>query len=117
VHVVRDGEEALAYVRRTGKHSKAVSPDLVLLDLNLPKLDGFAVLEGIRSDPKLKSCPVVVLSGSHGEQDRARAYALQISAYIVKPMDKDQYFAAIRSIKELWLHNVALPPKEFDTFA
>ena len=117
VHVVRDGEEALDFLSRTGKYTDAVVPDLVLLDLNLPKMDGFEVLESMRSDPRLKNLPVIVTSGSAREEDEARAYKLHISAYVVKPTDKDKYFAAIRSVKELWFHSVALPPKENETSA
>jgi len=117
VHVVRDGEEALEFLKRTGKHAEAEVPDLILLDLNLPKMDGFEVLESMRSDPKLKHLPVIVTSGSAREEDEARAYRLHISAYVVKPTDKDKYFSAIRSIKELWFHSVALPPKENETSA
>lgn len=115
VHVVGDGAEAMAFLGLTGKHVKAPRPDLVMLDLSLPKGDGFEVLEAMKADPKLKSIPVIVLSGSDREEDQARAYKLQVAAYIVKPADKDRYFAAIRSIKELWFHNVAPVPKENGT--
>ena len=111
IHVVRDGDEALAYLESTD----APRPDLILLDLNLPRVDGFQVLEHIKSEAKLKTIPVIVMTGSEREEDQARAYRLQIAAYIVKPADKDKYFAAIRSIKELWFHNVVSPPKENGT--
>jgi len=113
VHVVRDGDEALIYLKRT----EEPRPDLILLDLNLPGMDGFQVLEHIKADPKLKTIPVIVMTGSEREEDQARAYRLQIAAYIIKPADKDKYFAAIRSIKELWFHNVVSPPRENGTAA
>lgn len=117
IHLAQDGEEALAFLKRTGHHLKAPRPDLVLLDLNLPKVDGFEVLEEMKADPTLKSIPVIVMSGSDREEDQSRAYRLQISAYLVKPADKNQYFSAIRSIKELWFHNVTPAPKGNDTSA
>jgi chemotaxis family two-component system response regulator Rcp1 len=112
VHVAEDGEEAMALLRET-----ATRPDLVMLDLGLPKRDGFEVLEALKADPKLQVIPVIVMSGSDRSEDQARAYRLQAAAYIIKPADKDKYFAAIRSIKELWFHNVTPAPKENDTTA
>jgi CheY-like chemotaxis protein len=117
IHVVKDGEEAMAFLKRTAPHTQVPRPDLVLLDLNLPKMDGFEVLEAMRSDPKLKNIPVIVMSGSDRQEDQARAYKLQVTAYLVKPPDKDKYFAAIRSIRELWFLNVSPPPKENDASA
>jgi chemotaxis family two-component system response regulator Rcp1 len=114
VHIAEDGEEAIALLQAG---ESAIRPDLVILDLGLPKGDGFEVLEAIKADPKLKTIPVIVMSGSDREEDQARAYRLQITAYIVKPADKDRYFAAIRSIKELWFHTVTPAPKENDTTA
>jgi two-component system, chemotaxis family, response regulator Rcp1 len=112
VHVVTDGEQALAYLRREGDHIKAPRPDLVFLDLNLPKVDGYEVLESMKADPDLRRIPVVAISGSRSEIDIARAYDQQISAYLVKPPGVNEYFAAIRSLKELWFHAAALPPKQ-----
>jgi CheY-like chemotaxis protein len=117
VHCVRDGEKAMDFLRRAGEYADATRPDLVILDLSLPKRSGFDVLEEMKADPRLKSIPVIVMSGSDREEDQARAYRLQAGAYMVKPADKDQYFAAIRSIKELWIHNVTPAPKENDTTA
>jgi len=114
VHVARDGEEAMSLLQ-TGEHG--FRPDLVVLDLGLPKGDGFEVLEMMKADSKLKTIPVIVMSGSDRSEDQSRAYRLQAVAYIVKPADKDRYFAAIRSIKELWLHNVTPVPKENGTTA
>ena len=112
ISVVTDGEEAIAFLKRTGNYTQAPSPDLVLLDLNLPKINGFEVLEEMKADPQLKSVPVIVMSGSERPEDQTRAYRLQVAAYVVKPPDKDKYFAAIRSVKELWFHSVTPAPKE-----
>lgn len=111
ISVARDGEEALAFLRREGQFLNAPRPDLVLLDLKMPKVDGYQVLAAMRADPELKRIPVVVMSSSSAEQDLARAYDAQISAYLVKPSNFDEYFNAIRAVKELWFHIVALPPK------
>ena len=115
VHRVQDGEEALAFLMRSEGYADAKRPDLVILDLSLPKGSGFDVLEAMKADPTLKTIPVIVMSGSDRSEDQARAYKLQVAAYIVKPADKDRYFAAIRSIKELWFHNAVSPPKENGT--
>ena len=112
ISVVTDGEEAIAFLKQTGNYKQAPSPDLVLLDLNLPKINGFEVLEEMKADPQLKSVPVIVMSGSERPEDQTRAYRLQVAAYVVKPPDKDKYFAAIRSVKELWFHSVTPAPKE-----
>ncbi len=111
VHVARDGAEALAFLRCEGPFGDAPKPDLVLLDLRMPKVDGFQVLAEMRADEELRRIPVVVMSSSSAEQDLARAYDAQISAYLVKPSSYDDYFNAIRAVKELWFHVVALPPK------
>ena len=108
---VADGEAALAFLKRLGEHSQAPRPDLILLDLNLPKMDGFQVLEAIKGDPELRSIPVIVVSGSDREADIARAYGLQASAFVVKPLEADEYFAAIRSLKQLWFHAASPAPK------
>jgi two-component system, chemotaxis family, response regulator Rcp1 len=110
VHVVEDGEEAIAFLNREGTYSSAPRPDLILLDLNLPKKDGFQVLEEMKADSHLRNIPVIVVSGSDRASDIARAYDLQIAAYLVKPVNVDDYFSAIRAIKELWFHMVAPPP-------
>ena len=86
-------------------------PDLVLLDLKMPKVDGFQVLAEMKSEPDLRSIPVIVMSSSSAEKDLVRAYDAQVSAYLVKPSNFDEYFNAIRAVKELWFHVVALPPK------
>jgi chemotaxis family two-component system response regulator Rcp1 len=112
VHVVGDGEEAMAFLKRQGTHAAARHPDLILLDLNLPKKDGFQVLAEMKADPDLRAIPVIIVSGSDRESDIARAYNLQTSAYLVKPVDVDDYFSAIRALKELWFHVAATPPRE-----
>jgi chemotaxis family two-component system response regulator Rcp1 len=112
VHVVSDGEEALEFLNRVGHHIAAPQPDLVLLDLSLPKVDGHQVLDAMKADPVLRRIPVVVISGSSREMDIARAYDAQISAYLVKPAGVSEYFTAVRSLKELWLHAASLPPRE-----
>jgi CheY-like chemotaxis protein len=111
VNCVSDGEAAIAFLKRLGEHSQAPRPDLILLDLNLPKMDGFQVLEAIKGDPELRNIPVVVVSGSDREADISRAYGLQASAFVVKPLEVDEYFAAIRSLKQLWFHAASRSPK------
>ena len=101
-NVVRDGEEALAFLRRQGPYHNAPSPDLILLDLNLPKKDGREVLAEIKHDPDLKRIPVVVLTTSEAEQDIVRAYDLHANCYITKPMDLDDFLETIREIHRFW---------------
>lgn len=110
VHVVADGEQAIAFLNHEGTYAYAPSPDLVLLDLNLPKKDGFEVLEEMRADAHLRNVPVIVVSGSARAIDIAHAYDLQIVGYLVKPLNVDEYFKAIRALEELWFHNVTSPP-------
>ena len=110
LHVVGDGEEALAYLRGTGKHRHTVRPDLVLLDLNLPKIDGREVLAAIKVDPLLKRIPVVVLTTSRDERDVLESYNLHANCYITKPIDFDQFADVVRSIEDFWLSIVKLPP-------
>lgn len=111
VHTVYDGEEALSFLKRRGEFATAPRPDLVFLDLKMPKVDGYQVLAEMKADPELRRIPVIVMSSSSAENDLARAYDAQISAYLVKPSNLDDYFSAIRSVKELWFHVIALPPK------
>lgn len=109
VHTVSDGEEALAYLHRQGPYALARRPDIVLLDLNLPKLDGHEVLSRMKADESLKSIPVIVISGGAREEDMRRAYHEQAASYLVKPVDIDDYFAAVRALKEVWFHFVRFP--------
>ncbi len=107
---VNDGAAALAYLRREGDYSDAPRPDLILLDLNLPKKDGREVLAEIKADPTLRRIPVVVLTVSKDEEDILKAYDLYANCYITKPIDLDQFINVIRTIKEFWLTIVKLPP-------
>ncbi|MFE3739027.1 response regulator [Streptomyces sp. NPDC059134] len=109
LHVVRDGEEALDFLYRRGVHADAPRPDLVLLDLNLPKYDGRQVLEQIKTDPELALIPVVVLTTSSAEEDILRSYKLHANAYVTKPVDLDQFIAAVRQIDEFFVTVVRLP--------
>lgn len=110
--VAKDGVEALAYLRRQGSHASANRPDLILLDLNLPRKDGREVLAEIKEDPVLRRIPVVVLTTSRAEEDILRTYDLHANCYITKPVDLDQFISVIRSIDDFWLTVVRLPPKE-----
>ena len=110
-HTVEDGEEALAYLRRQDPYGQAPRPDLVLLDLNLPKKNGREVLEEIKADPELKRIPVVILTISQAEQDIIKSYNLHANCYITKPVDLDQFLDVVKSIENFWLTVVMLPPK------
>jgi CheY-like chemotaxis protein len=109
LHVVRDGEEALDFLYRRGVYEDAPRPDLVLLDLNLPKYDGRQVLETIKTDPDLAFIPVVVLTTSSAEEDILRSYKLHANAYVTKPVDFDNFIGAIRQIDDFFLSLVKLP--------
>lgn len=111
---VGDGVEALAFLCRQGKYSGAPRPDIILLDLNLPKKDGREVLAEIKKDPKLKRVPVVVLTTSHAEQDVLKAYNLHANCYITKPVDLNQFMKVVRSIEDFWFAIVKLPPNNGD---
>lgn len=109
LHHVRDGEECLAFLRRQGKYVNAPTPDLMLLDLNMPKIGGREVLAEMLADERLKSLPVVVLTTSEDEEEIAKLYKMRCSSYIVKPIDFDQFLKVIRSIAEYWFTVVVLP--------
>jgi len=109
--VVEDGVEALAFLRREGKYADAPRPDLILLDLNLPKKDGREVLAEIKADENLRRIPVVILTTSKAEEDILKAYDLNANCYITKPIGLDQFVKVVKSIKEFWLTIVKLPPE------
>ncbi|MEU5142763.1 response regulator [Streptomyces sp. NPDC021139] len=109
LHVVRDGEEALDFLYRRGPHAGAPRPDLILLDLNLPKYDGRQVLEKIKNEEELAHIPVVVLTTSAAEEDILRSYKLHANAYVTKPVDLDQFIAAVRQIDDFFVQVVRLP--------
>ena len=109
LNVVGDGVEAVAYLRRVGKYADAVRPDLVLLDLNLPKRDGRQVLEEVKADPELRRIPVVVLTTSEAEEDVVRSYDLHANAYVTKPVDFERFVEVIRQIDEFFISVVRLP--------
>jgi len=110
LYVAKDGEEALEFLRCQGRHAGAVRPDLVLLDLNLPRKDGREVLAEMKNDPDLRRIPVVVLTSSRGEEDVVRTYDLHANCYITKPVDVDRFFEVVQSIEDFWLAVVKLPP-------
>ncbi len=109
LHVAHDGEEGLNYLYRRGEFADAPRPDLILLDLNLPKYDGRQLLEKIKSDPDLARIPVVVLTTSSSEEDILRSYQLHANAYVTKPVDLDQFMKAVRQIDEFFVQVVRLP--------
>lgn len=111
LNVAGDGVEALRYLRREGPYAQATRPDLILLDLNLPKMDGREVLEAVKADPALRLIPVVVLTSSAAEQDIARAYDLHANCYVSKPVDLDQFIHVVKSIEDFWFSIVKLPPE------
>jgi two-component system, chemotaxis family, response regulator Rcp1 len=110
LHWAKDGVEALEFLRREGIHTKAPRPDIILLDLNLPKKDGREVLSVIKSDDQLKNIPVVVLTTSKAEEDVLRSYALHANCYVTKPVDLEKFIVVVQSIDRFWLTVVTLPP-------
>lgn len=107
--VVKDGIEALSLLRRQGPHAQPVRPDLILLDLNLPRKDGREVLAEIKADNNLKHIPVVILTTSQDEQDVLKSYNLYANCYITKPVDLEQFIRVVKSIEDFWLGIVMLP--------
>jgi CheY-like chemotaxis protein len=109
--VARDGVEALAFLRREGSYAGAPRPDLILLDLNLPRKDGREVLAEVKSDPALRTIPVVVLTTSKAEQDVVQSYNLHANCYVTKPVDLEQFITVVQSIEGFWFSIVTLPPE------
>ena len=114
LYVAKDGVDAVTFLRREGAYTDAPVPDMILLDLNLPKKDGREVLAEIKADPLLKRIPVVVLTTSKAEQDIHKAYDLHANCYITKPVDLDQFIRVVTSIENFWLTIVKLPRGEED---
>ncbi|MEA3154264.1 MAG: hypothetical protein QOK44_1853 [Betaproteobacteria bacterium] len=110
LHWAKDGVEALEFLRREGRHANAPRPDIILLDLNLPRKDGREVLLEIKTDDRLKQIPVVVLTTSKAEQDVLRSYDLHANCYVTKPVDLDKFIVVVQSIDRFWLTVVTLPP-------
>jgi chemotaxis family two-component system response regulator Rcp1 len=111
LHHARDGEEAMAFLRRQGKFADAPAPDLVLLDLNLPRRDGREVLEDIKGDAQLMHIPVVVLTSSQADEDILRSYRLHANCFITKPVDLEQLTKVVQGIEQFWFTLVKLPPE------
>lgn len=111
LHHARDGEEALSFLKRQGPFAQAPTPDLVLLDLNLPRRDGREVLEDIKNDPALKHIPVVILTSSQAEEDILRSYRLHANCFITKPVDLEQLTKVVHGIEQFWFTLVKLPPE------
>lgn len=109
LHVAHDGEEGLKFLYKRGEYEGAPRPDLILLDLNLPKYDGRQLLEKVKSDPELSRIPIVVLTTSSAEEDILRSYELHANAYVTKPVDLDQFINAVRQIDEFFIQVVRLP--------
>ena len=111
LHVVDDGVQALAFLRREGEYAEAPRPDLVLLDLNLPRMDGREVLQAVKSDPELSSIPVVVLTTSEAEEDVLGSYSLHANAYVTKPVDFERFIEVVRQIDDFFVTVVRLPSR------
>ncbi|ELY60527.1 response regulator receiver protein [Natronococcus amylolyticus DSM 10524] len=112
LHTVSDGSDALDFLHQRGEYEDAPRPDLVLLDLNLPRKDGEEVLADLKDDPQLQSIPVIVLTSSRAEEDIARSYELHANAYLTKPVDPDEFIETVRAFEKFWFSVVRLPPEE-----
>jgi CheY-like chemotaxis protein len=111
LHVVEDGVEAMRFLRREDEYREKPRPDLVLLDLNMPKKDGWDVLEEIKEDPDLSRIPVIVLTSSEAEEDIVKSYELQANAYLTKPVDFQGFLDIVHGFEEFWLSVVKMPPE------
>ena len=110
LYVVTDGVEAMSFLRREGEYADSARPDLILLDLNLPKKNGHEVLQEIKADESLKRIPVVMLTTSSAEEDILAAYDRHVNAYITKPLDLNDFFSVVKGLEDFWLSIVHLPP-------
>lgn len=111
LHVVENGVEAIKFLRQEGDYADKPRPDLVLLDLNMPKKDGREVMEDMKADPSLRRIPVVVLTSSEAEEDVVRSYELNANAYLTKPVDFDGFVDIVKRIEDFWFSVVKMPPK------
>ncbi|MDM8549049.1 response regulator [Desulfobacterales bacterium HSG2] len=111
LHVAKDGVEAMEFLHREGEYADAVRPDIILLDLNLPRKDGRQVLSEIRADEELKRIPVVILTTSQDHEDILRSYELHANCYICKPVDLNKFFRVVNSVENFWFGTVKLPPE------
>lgn len=111
LHVVRDGEEALQFLRREGDYAAAPRPDVILMDINMPRKNGLEVLEEVKADPSLRSIPVLILTTSQAEDDVQRSYSGHASGYVVKPVGFENFLQAIRAFEDFWLTFVRFPPR------
>ncbi|MBK8782665.1 MAG: response regulator [Anaerolineales bacterium] len=111
LHAVEDGVQALEFLRRQGSYASAPRPDLILLDLNLPRKNGREVLAEIKGDPELRSIPIIILTTSSADEDIVKAYDLHANCYVVKPVGFDNFFKAVQSIQNFWFKVVVLPPE------
>ncbi len=112
IATVPDGQKALAYLRKQGGYAQATRPDLILLDLNIPRKDGREVLAEIKADPHLRSIPVVIVTSSQAEEDILRSYNTHANCYVAKPVDLEKFVAVVKAIEEFWVTIVKLPPKQ-----
>ena len=111
LNLVEDGVEAMAYLKCEGKYAKATRPDLIMLDLNLPRKDGREVLAELKNDPELKTIPIIVLTTSRSDKDILQSYQLNANCFITKPVDFAHFIDVVKSIEQFWLTVVTLPPK------
>lgn len=109
LHITKDGREGLDFLKKEGKYKDAVTPDLIMLDLNLPRMNGHEVLKEIREDPELQLIPVVILTTSEADQDVVESYKLRANCYITKPVDMERFMEVVQSIENFWVSIVQLP--------
>lgn len=112
LHVTRDGVEAMEFLNKEGKYKNIPTPDLILLDLNMPRKNGIEVLQEIKEDPKLRRIPVVILTTSEAEEDIVKSYELHANCYITKPIDLNQFFKVVKKFGDFWFTIVKFPKKE-----